>query len=187
MKVRIALAILAAAVVSLAGCSDQTPAEKKMERVKEKAEQAERQFERGRLPKIKAVPTIPSLAPADVYQDLEDRGYQCFRLETGRLKVHWYCHGAGPLGEGMVDVYGPDAGSVRLVQATYLDYSGADIDVVGGKFLGYVAAIPYEGATAKEARLWVKANIGQDVDDEFGGVSYALFANGPTRSLEIGE
>ncbi len=128
-------------------------------------------------------PVIPGLAPVDVYGNLEDRGYACGGPELVVGESFWRCEGSDLSAEYVVEIWGPDGSSVRLVEATAISMDGSP---VGVSLLGFVATVPYKGSNPEEAQLWVEENMDAErASTKIGGVSYSLAGPPAARILEI--
>jgi hypothetical protein len=124
----------------------------------------------------------------DVYGDLEDRGFTCEGPDPiGEGEVWWTCESSDVGAEYMVEIWGPDASSVRLVEATVLSYDPSATNELVADFLGFVATVPYEGSNPEEAKLWVEENADatRKVSTEIEGVEYTLAGNATSRILEM--
>jgi len=97
------------------------------------------------------------------------------------------CESSDLSADYMVEIWGPDADSVRLVEATVLSFDPSTTNETAEGFLDYVATVPYEGSNPEEARLWVEENADttRPVSTEIGGVAYVLSGAGESRILEI--
>ncbi len=127
---------------------------------------------------------IPGLLPVDVYASLEDRGYSCGGPEPiGDDEVWWVCEGSDLSAEYVVEIWGPDGSSVRLVEVTAYSLDGSPVDE---SLLAFVATVPYEGSNPEEAKLWVEENMdARRASTEIGGVQYKLYGPPTGRILEI--
>ena len=126
---------------------------------------------------------IPGLAPVDVYGNLEGRGYACGGPELVVGESFWRCEGSDLSAEYVVEIWGPDGSSVRLVEATAISMDGSP---VGASLLGFVATVPYKGSNPEEAQLWVEENVGAErASTKIGGVSYELTGSPMGRILTI--
>jgi hypothetical protein len=131
--------------------------------------------------------TIPSLYPVDVYGNLKDRGFGCEGpAQVGGESV-WHCTSSDTRAKYTVEILGPDASSVRLVEATVLSFDPSTTNETASDFLGYVATVPYEGSNPEQAKLWVQDNVDttRPLSTKIGGVQYVLSGSGDARILEI--
>ena len=132
--------------------------------------------------------TIPGLFPVDVYGNLENQGFTCEGPDPiGDDEVWWNCERQESMSDYTVEIWGPDASSVRLVEATVLSFDPSATNELAADFLGYVATVPYEGSNPEEAKLWVEDNADatRRVSTEISGVSYTLYGTEGSRILEI--
>lgn len=125
-------------------------------------------------------PTIPGLVAANIYGNLENRGFTCERDSTseGFVATCRDAQGNDAIARGT----GPTG--ISLVTATALGTGG---DEESGAFLGFVASVPYDGAEPDSATAWVEENVGKNAETVFGGAKFRLIAaeGGTARILEI--
>jgi hypothetical protein len=124
----------------------------------------------------------------DVYGNLENEGFTCEGPDPiGGDEVWWTCELSDLSADYMVEIWGPDADSVRLVEATVLNFDPSTTNETAADFLGYVATVPYKGSNPEEAQLWVEENADttRPVSTTIGGVEYVLSGSGESRILEI--
>ncbi len=131
-------------------------------------------------------PQIPGLQRVDVTMSLERLVFKCEGPRYERGRQWWTCSKTDPRADYRVEVWGRSSTDITLVEATLISYDPANTDRAARAFLGYVATVPYDGATPKAARAWVAQHVGSRATTEFGGVRYALQTSGETRILEIG-
>jgi hypothetical protein len=127
-------------------------------------------------------PPIPGLQPVDIYLNLEKAGWQCDGPTTGPLFVTWLCKLPGTL--AVVEIFSNSGTDVQQVEGNV--YAPEEY-----QWLGFLATVPYDGATPADARAWVESNIptvqqGQPAEAEFGGVPYLLGGSDAYRFLSIG-
>jgi len=128
---------------------------------------------------------IPGLLPVDVYASLEDRGFSCGGPEPigDAGEVWWVCEGSDLSADYVVEVWGPDGSSVRLVEATAISLDSSPVDE---SLLAFVATVPYHGSNPEEAKLWIEESIDAGrASTEIGGVSYELAGPPTGRILTI--
>ena len=134
------------------------------------------------------IPTaIPGLVPVEVYGNLKARGFGCEGpARVGGESVR-RCTGSDTRAEYTVEIWGPDASSVRLVEATVLSFDPSTTNETAADFLGHLATVPYEGSNPEEAKLWVQDNVDttRPLTTKIGGAEYVLSGSGDARILEI--
>jgi hypothetical protein len=136
---------------------------------------------------------IPGLNPADVTVNLEERGFTCSGPELGELYYHRVCEGdETSLVHMVVEIYGRELFTVDYISATVFQFVDQPSDELSGTFLGYLATLPYDGATPEEARAWVEETLptvqgdGGTQSTTFGGVPYELLGPPTARILTMG-
>ncbi len=150
-------------------------------------QQDEKQASGNKTDKSSAAPrakTIPGLLPADVYLNLEKRGYKVER--TGRSFPRWVCK----LNKGdyiaKVDIHSEDASSVSSISATFTNLSDqSKTNDLAGTVLGYIATIPYKNARPEEAKHWIEQHISQTAETVINGVKFQIIANSDAPRVRI--
>lgn len=143
-------------------------------------------------PSIESTPlaanVLPGLQPVDVYLNLTNKGFTKEGPKQVGDQLYWKISETTAAHSYFVEIYGPTASTVSLVQANALNFSDADTNTVAQDFFGYIATIPYDGATPANAKKWAHSNIGRNSKATFGNVAFEIFAdNSPrARMLTIG-
>ena len=121
---------------------------------------------------------IPGLTAADVKLNIEERGFTCEGPTLFLDGVDYVCEDASdPMVDYRVEITGMSPTDIRSVDATILWYGDkAELDARADEFLGYIATLPYGGATPEKARAWVKAHATGTAT--FGGAKYELSTAG---------
>ncbi|MCI0562477.1 MAG: hypothetical protein MN733_28660 [Nitrososphaera sp.] len=137
---------------------------------------------------------LPGLSPVDVVLNLEDRKFTCTSVEEGALYYTRTCTREEPsIYYFQVVVWGREPFIVDLVETTVLQFATPD-NQIAIPVMGFVATMPYDGATPEEARAWVEATIptlsgepGDAREMVFAGVRYRLFGPPTALTLEMGD
>ena len=145
-------------------------------------------------PTVTQIPALlPSLFPPNLVASLEERGFVCNPVERGELYFVRTCEKDTGSYLLRVDIYGRELFLADLVEASILQFVGEPSDELTASFLGFMATIPYDGATPQRAQEWVESTI-PTLEDEgdarvqfFGGVKYRLVGTSAAMTLEIGD
>jgi hypothetical protein len=132
-------------------------------------------------PKPEPEPTIPGLMPVDVYGNLERQGFDCVGPDSVGPDQLWTCTSREGTNEQMVEIWGPDAGSVRYVEAVVLTSDANMTPILAGELFPHVATIPYEGAQPLRAQAWAREHAGTaseagDASTTIGGAKFTIYA-----------
>jgi hypothetical protein len=144
------------------------------------------------IPTEKDSALLPGLKPADVTVNLEQRGFICNSAEEGQLYYLRTCNKDTSDYSLHVEIYGRELFSVDLIDSTVLQFGTPDNEFTAS-FLGFMATMPYDGATQEEARDWVETTLptlqgeGDVREKVFAGVNYRLFGLPTAITLEMGD
>lgn len=126
---------------------------------------------------------IPGLAAVDVYEPLESRG---FEVKSERMSDSfyggsvsmWTCTSFPGVVVCSVDFSGRSADSIRSVRAIVSTSTAAAAHSrpIAEELIPFIATLPYDGATPREARAWVLANLGNNTSRVFGSVYFGLIS-----------
>jgi len=133
---------------------------------------------------------LPGLLPADVTVNLENQGMECGGVEKLQLYYVRTCTKSNSSVLLRVDVYGRQAFSVDLIEASAIQFDSAS-NSLAEDFLGFVSTMPYDGAMPAEARAWIETSLPlssvEGVKTTFAGVRFALYGSPEATTLEIGD
>lgn len=130
--------------------------------------------------------SIPGLTAADLKINLEDQGLQCDGpLDAGDGVMGYVCSNSSPSYYFEVSWFGLSPSDVRTIEGGVVWSGFGSGDPVFDDLLGYLATVPYEGATPTEARAWVRTT--ESGSKTFGPAAFALTTseNGRYRQLTI--
>jgi hypothetical protein len=131
------------------------------------------------------VETIPGIAAVDLHGNLTDRGFSLDKNLSSAIKS-WTCTQKNESNMYEAIVYGRGATEITKIQATAQNYSTGNTGKMAAEFLGFVATLPYDGATPAQSRTWVENNINSNTSTVIGGVTFEIFGSGSqTRILEM--
>jgi len=137
---------------------------------------------------------IPGLTAADIKLSLQDLGFTCKGPNTfdapDEYNVSWSCEEKTANHWYFVDWFGRSATKIGAVSATAQDYTSKTPTAEMRQFLGYVASLPYEGASPAEAKTWAEqtaAQAGEGVigNETIGDVEFCLTKAAQTLNLDI--
>lgn len=119
---------------------------------------------------------IPGLQPADVYPNFTNKGFKLTK-NFGKIQNEWRCvfEDSSKLFE--VVVFSKNASTVKVIEATVINYTSYNTNEIAKEFLSYVATMPYTGSSPADAKNWVIKNLGSNISKYFGKVKIELFAN----------
>jgi len=138
-----------------------------------------------------ATPTLPGIAPPDIYLNLEKEpyGFQFGDWQWGK-NIHSKCGQSWDTDTAAVlttCIYTDDVNHVVWIEA---DVSGFSLDAANW-LLPYVATAPFEGNNPKKAAQWVKDNWrkvrkGKPRETVIGPAKFVLLGDGEVQvTLEI--
>jgi hypothetical protein len=145
-------------------------------------------------PDAKGTGRLPGLSPRNVTVRLEEQQFTCTSVKKGRVYYERTCtRGVPGVQVFHVLISGREPFVVDLIEASILQYENPDPNSAVS-VLGFIAALPYEGATPEEAKAWVENTIplvsndpGNVQEMVFGGVKFLLHGPPNKLTLEIGE
>lgn len=135
---------------------------------------------------------IPGLNPADITVNLEQRGLTCAPVEEWAVYYFRSCKGSeGDLVDIEVSIFGKQLFEVDYISASVYQYHSTPEPAIAAPFLGYMATLPYDGATPEVARMWVESTLPSITLEEsgankFGDVYYRLLGPPFAYTLAIG-
>lgn len=114
---------------------------------------------------------IPGLAAVDVHGNLTSRG---FTLQTyySDIQSEWKCTRKASNCDYSVEAFGSSPTEITSVVATINNFSNRSTRALASEFLGFLASLPYDGATPVEAKNWVQANVDRKAKKQFGPVVF---------------
>jgi hypothetical protein len=145
-------------------------------------------------PNAKVTGQLPGLSPRNVTVSLEEQKFTCTQVKKGVVYYERTCtRGVPSVQVFHVVISGREPFLVDFIEASVLQYEKPDIEIANS-ILGFIATMPYEGATPEDARAWVESTI-PDLSSEpggaqemvFGGVKYVLYGKPTALTLEMGE
>jgi hypothetical protein len=126
---------------------------------------------------------IPGFAASDLRAAFEKRGLKCQAPREERATTSWVCEAVTPLITYHVEFYGAPA-KIEYLRAVVSQGGRSAVDAPKS-FLGFVAALKYEGAEPETAKSWAEANFAAGGDAMFGPVKYRLSGEPRRLVLEI--
>ena len=133
------------------------------------------------------VATIPGIAAVDLYSNLTYRGFSLDKSLSSEIKS-WTCTQKNASNMYEASIFGPGSTEITKISASVLNYSTSDTGSMAAEFLGFIATLPYDGASPVQARQWVESNINRNISTVIGGVRFKIFSNkegSKTRILEM--
>ena len=128
---------------------------------------------------------IPGLSPADVYVDLENKGFTK-KKHFGQLQLQWILNYTDNDAKYYVEVFGTETTNVFVVKAMGSNLVGDNVRSSVRSFLGMIATLKYKGSMPIKARTWVEKNAHKNISKVFGGVKYQIMGTKQkTRVLRI--
>ena len=134
-----------------------------------------------------AVETIPGIAAVDLHGNLTDRGFSLDK-DLGSSMSTWTCEQRTSSYLYEATVYGRGPTEITRISAMVQDYSTGNLDAMAAEFLGFIATMPYDGASPAQARSWVESNVNRNTSTVIGGVKFEIFGNkdgSTTRMLDM--
>lgn len=130
---------------------------------------------------------ISGLAPADMYLNLEKKGFQTKKELGGEYGNSWTSTQSYEGMDLMVETFSFDTETVITISATAMvDVSIKKIEA-SKQFMKYIATMPYDNAKPEEAAKWVDENFNNDkASTVISGVRFTMYApSGAARMLNI--
>ena len=145
-------------------------------------------------PNSNVIGKLPGLSPVNVTVNLEGQKFTCTQVKKGVIYYERTCiKGVPSVNLLQVVISGRESFIVDFIETSVLQYTDPD-DKIATELLGFMATMPYDGATPEDARAWVESTIptlsGETVDSQemvFGGVKYVLSGPPTALTLEMGE
>ena len=137
---------------------------------------------------------LPGLSPVNVTVGLEKQNFTCTAVKKQLAYYVRTCLKGLP-SESLfqVVIYGREPSIVDFIETSVKQNKTPDNNVAA-ELLGFVAALPYDGATPEDAKAWVEHTIpalsgqpGNTQEMVFGGVNYVLRGTPAAYTLEMGE
>jgi len=145
-------------------------------------------------PDQKVIGLLPGLSAVNVTLNLEGQEFTCTAVKKVGSHYERTClKGLHSESLFQVVIFGREPFVVDFIETSVLQAKEPDKNIAA-PLLGFMATMPYDGATPEEAKAWVESTIptlsGQPDDAKetmFGGVKYVL--SGPPKALvlEMGE
>jgi hypothetical protein len=145
-------------------------------------------------PNLEVVGQLPGLSPVNITVSLEGQEFTCTQVKKVADHYERTCL-KGLRSESLFQVViaGREPFLVDFIEASVLQAKEPDNDIAA-PLLGFMATMPYDGATPEDARAWVESTIstwsGQPDDAKetmFGPVKYVLSGLPKALVLEMGE
>lgn len=135
---------------------------------------------------------IPGLTPADVYLNLEAKGFTTvkkFAAEIGKEWSEFTCIKEDGTCRFTAIIYIPK-GRTSEVSAVFgavqnLQGPSAEDNALSAPFLSYLATLPYEGSLPLEAKIWVAGSMGKNIEKLFGPAKIQLDQKPAIRCLYL--
>ena len=145
-------------------------------------------------PDSSVVGKLPALSPVNVTVGLEGQHFTCTAVKKAVMYYQRTCTKGLP-SETLLQVviYGREPFIVDFIEASVKQSKNPD-PKIAADLLGFVASLPYEGATTVDAKTWVETtistsngNLGDAQEKAFGGVNFVLHGTPEALTLEMGE
>jgi hypothetical protein len=141
-----------------------------------------------------ATGVLAGLSPVNITLNLEQQNFTCTAVKKVTTHYERTCTKGTPSTYlFQVVISGRESFLVDFIETSVVQYSNPD-SKTAIPILGFMATMPYEGATPEEARAWVESTIpvlegtsGDPQEKEFGGVKYVLYGQIKALTLEMGE
>jgi hypothetical protein len=141
-------------------------------------------------PNPEVVGRIPGLSPVNVTVNLEQREFTCTAVKKGVMYYERTCTKGIPSNQFQVVISGREPIIVDFIKISVLQSANPD-NKIAIPLIGFMATMPYDGATPEDARAWVESTIptlrGEAQEMVFGGVKYVLYGPPTALTLEMGE
>jgi hypothetical protein len=129
---------------------------------------------------------IPGLTAADVTLNFKNQGFTCSDMQQGKIGVTWTCKQETSDHEYTVITFGDSPLEILFVQANVLNYGSRNTNEVSSDFIGYVASLPFDGASPSEAKSWAQGNLGKNnVETKYGEATFRLTGEQETRMRNL--
>ncbi len=131
---------------------------------------------------------IAGLTVPDIASYLSERGLSCEGpTPRGETMSSWECRASSQSGnvEREISIVGQDPERVRSVTATVYGDGRMPPEEAVADFLGFVAALPYEGAEPAQAKHWVKEHVTSGGKLAIGSANFELYGEEQARVLRI--
>lgn len=137
---------------------------------------------------------LPGLSPVNVTVGLEGQKFTCTAVKKGTVYYERTCtRGLPSVNLIQVLISGREPSIVDFIEVSVLQNENPE-NKTAYEVLGFIATMPYDGATPEEARAWVESTIsavsgkpGGTQETVFGGVKYVLRGSVTALTLEMGE
>ena len=137
---------------------------------------------------------LAGLSPVNITLNLEKQNFTCTAVKKVTAYYERTCtKGTSSTYLFQVLISGRESFIVDFIETSVLQYSDPD-SKNAIPILGFMASLPYEGASPDEAQAWVESTIpalegtsGNRQERLFGGVKYVLSGHIKTITLEMGE
>ncbi len=143
-------------------------------------------------PEVRGV--LAGLSPVNITLNLEQQNFTCTAVKKATMYYKRTCtKGTSSTYLLQVIISGREPFIVDFIETSVLQYSNPD-SKTAIPIVAFMAGMPYEGATPKEAQAWVESTIpalegtsGEPQERVFAGVKYALYGQPKALTLEMGE
>jgi hypothetical protein len=137
---------------------------------------------------------LAGLSPVNITVNLEQQNFTCTAVKKVTTHYERTCtKGTSSTYLFQVVIFGRESFLVDFIETSVLQYSNPD-SKTAIPIVGFMASMPYEGATPEDARAWVESTIpalegasGDPQEKIFGGVKYVLYGQLKALTLEMGE
>lgn len=145
-------------------------------------------------PDSNVIGQLPGLSPVNVTVSLEQQKFTCTAMKkVGRYYERTCIKGLSSENLFQVVISGRESFLVDLIQTSVRQNKEPD-PKIAVELLGFMATMPYDGATPDDAKAWVESGIstlsdrpGEAQEAVFGGVKYVLQGPPAALTLEMGE
>ncbi|HEX9384917.1 MAG TPA: hypothetical protein VF918_01245 [Anaerolineales bacterium] len=145
-------------------------------------------------PNSEVMGQLPGLSPVNVTVSLEGQKFTCTAVKKVTVYYERTClRGLPSVNLIQIVISGRETSIVDFIEISILQNENPE-NKTAHEVLGFIAAMPYDGADPEEARAWVESTIpavsgksGGTQEAVFGDVKYVLRGSVTALSLEIGE
>lgn len=137
---------------------------------------------------------IPGLSPVNITVGLEGQKFTCTAVKKGTIYYERTCtRGLPSVNLIQVRISGREPSIVDQIEISILQNENPE-NKTAQEVLGFIAAMPYDGAAPEEAKAWVESTIpavngkpGGTQETVIGDVKYVLGGSVTALTLEMGE
>jgi hypothetical protein len=136
---------------------------------------------------------LPGLSSADVTINLGERGFECAGVQEINSFYTWTCsRDEAEIYSSTVMAWSRTIDTLDFIEVSVNQFIEPS-EEISALIIGFVATMPYDGATPEVARTWIEASLpmltgepGNRIVENFGGVEFVIFGPRSARGLEMG-